>query len=156
MLKNTVTFRTHLSQEEATARLAAATIKSWWNPYDPKTALFQGWVRTDGFRIFPLSALYSSFRPFIEGTITATDSGAELCAKAHPHWSVKSSFLFSLVMMSFSMFFSLLAALCGIIPFWGPLFLLAMLGFDIALAYYGYTVPERKAEQTLRALLEAE
>ena len=162
MFTNQIIIRSPLTREEAVDRLVAATDDAWDSHGGEKT-LFYGNVSPDGFRIAPILTLgkgrirvRDSFLPLIDGTITAAGKSSELRAKAHLVMIVKLFLLIWVGGFSVMLFFAVRSAISGKTPFWAPLIALGILAAGIGLAYFGYAVPEKKAEARLRKLLEAE
>lgn len=145
-----------LSPEEAIDRLKAVTIYSRSNSYDPKKTLFLGTVGLSSFHISPLLSYSGALFPRISGTITSAENGSELWATSRTLTFPKIFFLIWMAIVSFLVLFASIAVIRGGGPFWGPLIMLVIPGGGVLLAYFGYTVPERKAEECLQKLLQAE
>lgn len=156
MFTKEMIIRSPLSPEEALEHLKAATIYTRLNPYDPKKALFRGTVGSSSFRISPLLNYSGALFPQIDGTITAVENGSELWATARPMTFAMLFFLIWSGLVSCFILITAIKAIGGKVPFWGLLIELGMLGAGVLLFHFGYTIPERKAEERLRKLLEAE
>ncbi|MBO4419816.1 MAG: hypothetical protein J5789_08360 [Oscillospiraceae bacterium] len=156
MFTNEILIYSPLSPEEAVDCLQAATIYTRLNPYDPKKALFRGTVGLSSFQISPLQNSDGAFSPRISGTITPMEHGSVLCAKARLSTYSKIFFLIWMAVISFVILMTAIAAVRGTVPFWGPFITLVIPGGGALLAHFGYTVPERNAEERLRKLLQAE
>lgn len=156
MFTKEMIIRSPLSPEEALEHLKAATIYTRLNPYDPKKALFRGTVGSSSFRISPLLNYSGAFFPRIKGTITPVENGSVLWATAHPLIYAKVFYLIWSGVLSFFLLLTTIAAITGKVPFYLPLIFLGMLGVGALMLYPGYVIPERKAEERLRKLLETE
>lgn len=156
MFTRYIMIRSPLSPEEASDRLKAVTIYTTLDPYDPKKALFRGTTGQSSFRISPLLKYGGGLFPWFRGTITEAENGSELRATARPLKFAKGFVLIWFGVLSFFLLLTLIAVITGKAPFLGLMGPLVILGGGAVLVYFGYTVPERKAEERLRKLLEAE